>query len=362
MTQITENDIRATLSRLTIPETGQRLDLMDAISRIIIGDGMAGIILDFGDKRPEDPEKIRLLVENTVAGMQGIQDVNVVLTASKPAEPEPSIRPSGKPVGAHATPAPPTPEALPGVKHIIAVASGKGGVGKSTTSVNLALGLAQMGLKTGIMDADIFGPSLPTLLGNTDRPTIKNSVIAPHKLQGVKAMSIGFLVDIDQPVVWRGPRVMGAVQQLLKDVAWAPLDVLVVDMPPGTGDVQLSMVQTVPLSGAVMVSTPQDLSLIDARKGIAMFEKTNVPILGLIENMSYYTCKNCGHEEHIFGHGGAQKTASDLGIPFLGAIPLEPVIRSLSDAGTPVVTDKGAQETAGIYLDIAQKIKDSLKL
>ncbi len=230
-----------------------------------------------------------------------------------------------------------TSRGVPGVKSIIAVASGKGGVGKSTVAVNLALGLAKLGLKTGLLDADIYGPSVPRLLAIREKPRSDGKKLMPIEKFGLKVMSIGFLVDEDKPMIWRGPMVQSAITQMLGDVEWAPLDVLVVDMPPGTGDAQLTLAQRVPLKGAIIVSTPQDLALIDARKGLAMFRKVAVPVLGIVENMSTFFCPNCGHESHIFGHGGARATARDLGCDFLGEIPLVPSIRETSDAGTPIV-------------------------
>ncbi len=233
-------------------------------------------------------------------------------------------------------------------------------MGKSTTSINLAIALRDQGLKVGVLDADIFGPSIPMLLGVDDKPEIKNKIIQPIMAHGLKVMSVGFLIDVDQPVVWRGPRVMGATQQLLKDVAWGPLDVLVVDMPPGTGDVQLTMVQQAPLSGAVIVSTPQDLALIDARKGLAMFRKVNVPIMGIIENMSTFHCPHCGEESHIFGHGGAADTAKELGCDFLGGIPLHMSVREHADGGDPIVAAEPDSPVSKAYKAIAAQVSEKL--
>ncbi|HRK71527.1 MAG TPA: iron-sulfur cluster carrier protein ApbC [Micropepsaceae bacterium] len=255
-----------------------------------------------------------------------------------------------------------TAEAIPGIKAVIAVASGKGGVGKSTVAVNLALGLSRLGLRTGLLDADIYGPSVPHLLAIKERPqSLDGKKLEPIIRHGVKAMSIGMLVDVDTPMIWRGPMVMSALTQMLNDVNWGELDVLVVDMPPGTGDAQLTMAQRVPLKGAVIVSTPQDIALIDARKGLAMFRKTAVPVLGIVENMSTYICPNCGHEAHIFGHGGARKTAAELDCPFLGEIPLDLTIRELSDAGTPVVAAAPQSRQAASFMALAEKIAVHLK-
>jgi ATP-binding protein involved in chromosome partitioning len=247
--------------------------------------------------------------------------------------------------------------AVQGVKHIIAVASGKGGVGKSTTSCNLALAFAAQGLKVGVLDADIYGPSMPKLFAIHGKPTLAGGrVLNPMENYGIKVMSIGFLVDEEAAMIWRGPMVISAIQQMLREVAWGELDILVVDMPPGTGDAQLTMAQNVPLAGAVIVSTPQDLALIDARRGVAMFRKVEVPILGVIENMSYFVAPDTGKRYDIFGHGGARKEAERQGVPFLGEIPLAMVIRERSDAGLPVVVTEPDGPHAKAYLDVAERV------
>ncbi|KAB2955210.1 MAG: Mrp/NBP35 family ATP-binding protein, partial [Rhizobiaceae bacterium] len=251
---------------------------------------------------------------------------------------------------------------VPGIAAIIAVASGKGGVGKSTTAVNLALGLAANGLKVGILDADIYGPSMPRLLGIKGRPeTVDGKILKPMERYGLKVMSMGFLVDEETPMIWRGPMVMSALTQMLREVAWGELDVLVVDMPPGTGDAQLTMAQQVPLAGAVIVSTPQDLALIDARKGLNMFRKVDVPLLGIVENMSYFLAPDTGKRYDIFGHGGAKKEAERLGVPFLGEVPLTMNIRETSDSGAPVVVSEPAGPQAEIYRGIAGKVWERMK-
>jgi len=273
-----------------------------------------------------------------------------VLTSHRPAAPAPA--PTGK--GAPKAPL------LPDVKHIVAVASGKGGVGKSTTAVNLAVALAQQGHTVGLLDADIYGPSLPRMLGLSAKPELRDGGMVPLRAWGLLAMSIGFLVDPDTAMIWRGPMVMGALEQMMGQVHWGALDVLVVDMPPGTGDAQLTMAQRVSLSGAVIVSTPQDIALIDARRGVRMFEKTLVPVLGLIENMSTFNCPNCGHTTELFGHGGARREAEALGIPFLGEVPLLLDIRVTADAGTPICAAAPDSPAARAYSAIAARVWDGL--
>jgi ATP-binding protein involved in chromosome partitioning len=251
---------------------------------------------------------------------------------------------------------------IPGVKAIIAVASGKGGVGKSTTAINLALGLRDLGLKVGLLDADIYGPSVPRLTGIHDKPQLDDSrKMLPLRRFGLAIMSIGFLVEEETAMIWRGPMVMSAITQMLRDVAWGELDILVVDMPPGTGDAQLTLAQNVPLKGAVIVSTPQDLALIDARRGLAMFNKVGVPVLGIVENMSFFQCPECGARSDIFGHGGARHEAERLGVTFLGEVPLHMSIRALSDSGTPVVDSEPDGEHAKIYRAIAAQVRDQLQ-
>lgn len=264
---------------------------------------------------------------------------------------------SAAPAARPQPPKPPEKTAVPGVKHIVAVSSGKGGVGKSTTAVNLALAAVTLGLKVGLMDADVYGPSVPRLLALSGRPEmLDQKTLIPLSAYGLKAMSIGLLVGEDTPMVWRGPMVMSAITQLLRDVAWGELDVLFVDMPPGTGDAQLTLAQIVPLSGAVVVSTPQDLALLDARRGLAMFRRVDVPILGIIENMSFFLCPNCGTRADIFGHGGAREEAERLGVPFLGEIPLDPAIRETADDGRPIVVSDPAGPHAAVYRAIAREV------
>jgi ATP-binding protein involved in chromosome partitioning len=251
---------------------------------------------------------------------------------------------------------------IPGIAAVIAVASGKGGVGKSTTALNLALGLRDLGLRVGLLDADIYGPSVPRLTGIREKPQLNDDKkMIPIARFGLAIMSIGFLVEEDTAMIWRGPMVMSAITQMLRDVAWGTLDILVVDMPPGTGDAQLTLAQNVPLKGAIIISTPQDLSLIDARRGLAMFKKVNVPVLGIVENMSYFQCPQCGTRSDIFGHGGARHEAERLAVPFLGEIPLHMSIRATSDSGTPVVESEPDGPHAAIYRAIGAKVRDQLQ-
>jgi ATP-binding protein involved in chromosome partitioning len=320
-------------------------------------------------------EPLRQRAEAAVRAIPGVAGVMVALTAEKkggtagapPRRPPPGPAPSAPPrphAHANAGEAPGRAKAgVPGVDAIIAVASGKGGVGKSTTAVNLAFALKANGLRVGLLDADIYGPSLPRLLNLRDRKpeVVSGRILRPLETGGVKAMSLGFLVEEETPMIWRGPMVVSALNQMLREVQWGDLDVLVVDMPPGTGDAQLTMAQQVPLAGAVIVSTPQDLALIDARKGLNMFRRVDVPVLGIVENMSYFLCPHCGGRTDIFAHGGARHEAERLGVPFLGEVPLELRIRLTSDAGTPIVAAEPASPDAAIYRDIAAKVWAGIK-
>lgn len=355
-----KNVILARLSTI-LPE-GMRADLVRTgmvTDRDISIDGSKVIVsVNIPDKFSGDIAGIKQLIEEKLDPLDEIESLLVVMTAEREAQPapEPPKITKKRPTDAPGRDMRPLGAAIPGVRTIIAVASGKGGVGKSTTAVNLALGLRSVGLKTGLLDADIYGPSLPKLLDITERPEVKDDRIVPIERYGLRTMSMGFLMEEDNPVIWRGPMVVSALMQMTREVDWGELDVLVLDMPPGTGDAQLTMAQQIPLTGAVIVSTPQDLALIDARKGLKMFKNVDVPIFGIIENMSTFLCPHCGKATDIFGHGGAKEDAARLGVPFLGAIPLHMDIRETSDQGTPVVVAKPDSIHAGMYQKIALNI------
>ncbi len=365
----TRDDVLKALDQVVDPVSGRTVVQQDMIQGLVVKDGHVGFVLEVSPERAPQSEPLRKICEAMVLGVKGVKSVTAVLTAHEEhghahddhAGHAHSHAHAPAPKPAVARQAPPAPAGIPGVAAIVAVASGKGGVGKSTVAVNLALSLSRLGLKVGLLDADIYGPSLPRLMGITEKPESDGKKLVPITKHGIKTMSIGFLVEEDQAMIWRGPMVQSALTQMLQDVQWAPLDVLVLDMPPGTGDAQLTIAQRVPLKGAVIVSTPQDIALIDARKGISMFQKTHVPILGLVENMSVFICTNCGHEHHIFGHGGARETAATLGAPFLGEIPLVPRIRETSDAGTPVSVSAPDGPEALAFLELARKVAASLE-
>jgi len=357
---VTKEQVLAALEGVASP-TGTPLSRTGALSDVVAGDTKVffSITVDAADVKAWEP--VRKRAEEVVRALPGVQSALVALTAERKAG---AARP---PQGPRAAPARGAPrgealQGIPGVEAIIAVASGKGGVGKSTTAVNLALGLSALGLKVGILDADIYGPSLPKLLAIRERPQIIGGTrLKPIMRYGLTVMSIGFLIDEETAMIWRGPMVISALTQMLREVEWGTLDVMVVDMPPGTGDAQLTMAQQVPLKGAVIVSTPQDLALIDARRGVSMFKRVNVPVLGVVENMSYFLCPQCGTRSNIFGHGGARHEAQRLGVPFLGEVPLDMAIREKSDAGLPVVATEPDGPHAQIYREIAAKVRDQLK-
>ncbi len=386
------------LRRVKGPDLESNLVDLGLVSQIVIKDSRVYFSITVPADRAGELEALRQAAEKVVSKLEGVTGTTVVLTAEREAGAPPprtasaagaasrntsehprvrearargamgdgaaARRPGSAPAPAARGPAPAItprttsqPLGIPGVRHMIAVASGKGGVGKSTTAVNLALGLRAIGLKAGVLDADIYGPSQPRLLGLSGKPHVtEDHKLHPMEGYGVKVMSMGFMVDEATPIVWRGPMVVQALNQMLREVLWGELDVLVIDMPPGTGDVQLTIAQQVPLSGAVIVSTPQDLALIDARKGLAMFQRVNVPVLGIVENMSYFLCPSCGTRSDIFGHGGAELEAQKLGVPFLGGVPLHMDIRERSDSGRPIVATAPQSPQADVYRDLAGKV------
>ena len=367
---VTQQQVQDALAKVASPR-GVPLAHAGVLSAIAVNDGKVFFSINVDANEASAWESVRGAAETAVRAIPGVSVAMVALTAErkpgKASSPPPRHAHGVPPVAAHRPPqggaSPMSRQAeIPGVAAIIAVASGKGGVGKSTTALNLALGLRDLGLRVGLLDADIYGPSVPRLTGIREKPQLNDErkMIPLHRF-GLSIMSIGFLVEEETAMIWRGPMVMSAVTQMLRDVAWGTLDVLVVDMPPGTGDAQLTLAQAVPLKGAIIISTPQDLSLIDARRGLAMFKKVNVPVLGIIENMSYFQCPHCGTQSDIFGHGGARHEAERLGVPFLGEIPLHIAIRTTSDSGTPVVESEPNGAHATIFRAIAAKVRDQLK-
>ncbi|MDE2063248.1 MAG: Mrp/NBP35 family ATP-binding protein [Bradyrhizobium sp.] len=367
---VTQQQVQDALAKVATPR-GVALTNAGVLSPISASDGKVFFSINVEASEARAWESVRAAAEAAVRAIPGVEVAMGALTAERKAgsaAPAPQHRQAQgvQNVASHRPPGGASPMAkqaeIPGVAAIIAVASGKGGVGKSTTALNLALGLRDLGLRVGLLDADIYGPSVPRLTGLREKPQLSDDrKMIPLQRFGLSIMSIGFLVEEETAMIWRGPMVMSAVTQMLRDVVWGKLDVLVVDMPPGTGDAQLTLAQTVPLKGAIIISTPQDLSLIDARRGLAMFRKVNVPVLGIIENMSYFQCPHCGTKSDIFGHGGARHEAERLGVPFLGEIPLHISIRTTSDAGTPVVESEPSGPHAAIYRAIAAKVRDQLQ-
>ena len=368
-----KDEVLAKLAAVPTPD-GAPLTESGKLSDVLVTDGKVFCSITVDAAKVKAWESVRAKAESAVRELPGVRSAMIALTAERASggggevarSQRPAAAPSRSgavPAGAAPGPAPgPSPRAgIPGVSAIIAVASGKGGVGKSTIAVNLSLGLRDLGLKVGILDADIYGPSLPKLLAIRERPqTAGGNRLKPIVRHGMPVMSIGFLVEEETPMIWRGPMVMSALTQMLREVDWGTLDVMVVDMPPGTGDAQLTMAQQVPLKGAVIVSTPQDLALADARRGIAMFRRVNVPVLGIVENMSTFICPHCGERSDIFGHGGARREAERLSVPFLGEVPLALDIRETSDAGAPVVAAEPEGAHAKIFRDIAARVRTGL--
>jgi ATP-binding protein involved in chromosome partitioning len=351
---VTREAVLAALAAVPMPGAGGSIVDADLVRALTIEDDRVRFVLEVDPAEGAALEPVRAAAEAAVAALPGVGGVSALLTAHTPARKAPA--PPDLKIGRHPTPqAGPAP--VPGVKRIIAIASGKGGVGKSTLAANLAVALAQAGKRTGLLDADIYGPSQPRMMGVSERPKSPDGkIILPLFAHRVVMMSIGLMMKEGEAVVWRGPMLMGALQQMMGQVAWGELDVLIVDLPPGTGDVQLTLSQKYPVTGAIVVSTPQDVALLDARKAIDMFAKTRVPVLGIVENMSSYVCPSCGHEAHIFGHGGARAEATRLGLPFLGEIPLDLAIRIAGDGGTPIVAEHPDSPEALAFAAVARRL------
>ena len=353
MATVSEDNILDALQHVSVPGETHDVVALGLVSGLVVRDGLVQLSIETTPDKVPEMEEVRQACEMVIREVPGVLNATVVLTAE---------RPKAQPAPQNSAPQSQKGQAVPGVSALIAVASGKGGVGKSTTSVNLALAFTAQGKKVGLMDADIYGPSLPRMMGIQEKPKqTQNNRLLPPENYGVKCMSMGMLVDEEEPTIWRGPMVMSALQQMLSEVEWSPLDVLVIDLPPGTGDAQLTLAQQTQLNGAVIVSTPQDIALLDARKGLNMFRKVSVPILGIIENMSYFVCPHCGETSHIFHHDGARQTAETQEVPFLGAIPLDIEIRETSDTGRPIVATQPDSPHTKAYKEIAKKVLDGME-
>ncbi len=348
MIELTAQRVEDVLKKIKYPGFSRDIVSFGVVSRIEVNENQIQIFLKFSSPNVDIKEKIRSAIEEHIhENFKGVQ-FNIMETTSSD-KTESTSKPGGDP-WADRTP-------ISGVKNIIAVASGKGGVGKSTVSTNLAIALSQLGLRVGLMDSDIYGPSIHIMMGVADRPMVnEEQKILPLEKFGIKMMSMGFLVDSDAPLIWRGPLVMKAVEQFLRDVAWGELDVLVIDLPPGTGDAQLTLVQKTPLTGAVIVTTPQEVALVDARRGLKMFQKVNTKVLGIVENMSYFICPHCGKKSFIFGSEGGRRSAGELHVPLLGQIPIEPIVTESGDAGVPVVASHPDSASAKAFQEVAQRI------
>ena len=369
MASVTKEQVLAALADVLDPESGQNVVAGGRISGVVVRDGNVGFTLEVDPAQGAAMEPLRKACETAVERLSGVLSVTAVMTAERQAAGRAQDPAQGRGHGhahghaqggqAQTAGAQQAPQLLPGVKSVIAVASGKGGVGKSTTAVNIATAMAAQNVRVGLLDCDIYGPSIPRMLNLSGQPEMAGErTLRPMANYGIKCMSIGFLVAEDTAMIWRGPMVMQALEQMMRDVEWGELDVLICDLPPGTGDAQLTMAQRVPLTGAVIVSTPQDIALLDVTRGINMFQQVNVPIFGVVENMSYYVCPQCGHRAELFHHGGARETARRLGVDFLGEIPLDLDIRTTSDAGRPIVVTQPESPHAGAYRQIASALID----
>ncbi|ANM28763.1 hypothetical protein ABI59_02770 [Acidobacteria bacterium Mor1] len=361
MSSLSDQQIREALGRVPFPGFDRDVVSVGAVRDVAVDGGAVQVRLQLGPGSESVVEPLRDSITAALSALDGVESVSVSVTTPQASASSSGLRMAGQTPSAAAAGGA-DPGLLPGVKHVIAVASGKGGVGKSTVAVNLAVSLARSGRRVGLLDADIYGPSIPLMMGVDERPRLDESGnrLIPFERHGVRMMSLGFLVEKDSAVIWRGPMVMKALDQLLRDVVWGELDVLVVDMPPGTGDAQLTMSQRVQLAGAVIVTTPQDVALADAVKGVAMFRKVDVPLLGLVENMSYFACPGCGERSDIFGHGGGKDAARRLGIPFLGEVPLHPAIRDSGDRGEPVAAAQPEGPQGQAFNRVAHEVWNSL--
>jgi len=363
MPKIAAEQVLNALRKIKDPDQDDNIVNLGMVSGLQLKDGHVAFGIEVDAKRGTKLEPLRKAAENVVYDLPGVLTVTAVLTAERETNTGPNETSSSEDPSSSASPQPATFQKMDllGIDSVIAIASGKGGVGKSTTAVNLAIAMAADGKRIGLLDADIYGPSIPLMLGITEKPSqTASGLIAPLENHGIKCMSIGFLIDEATAMVWRGPMATGALEQLLKDVAWGELDCLIIDLPPGTGDIHLTMAQRIPLSGAIIVSTPQDIALADARKGLNMFEKVDIPVFGLIENMSYFNCPHCGERTEIFSHGGARREAEKCGMDFLGEIPLDIVIRETSDIGEPVAAAKPNNPHSKSYQEIANRIWDKI--
>jgi len=337
-----ENKVWDVLKQVRFPGMSRDIVSFGFVDRVEVADGIGRVDLVMSTHSREAAEQVRGDVEQALENIDGLEGVEVSLATSQPPSAQDAVSQQ--------------PSLIPGVRHVIAVASGKGGVGKSTVASNLAIRLGQLGHRTGLLDADIYGPSIPMMFGIDERPRVEENRLFPFERYGITVMSLGFILEVDTPVIWRGPMVVRAIEQMLGDVEWGELDYLIIDLPPGTGDAQLTLAQKVPLTGAVIVTTPQDIALIDARKGLAMFEKVNVPVIGIIENMSTFVCPHCGETTDIFKHGGGERTAELLSCEFLGSVPLDAAIVRGGDAGKPIVVAQGEGVHAETFARLARAV------
>jgi ATP-binding protein involved in chromosome partitioning len=343
---IDEQSVREALRAVKFPGLGRDIVSFGFVKNVVVRGGEIEVLVLMTTANPDAGPAVEREARRVLESLPGVTAVRLDCQVQAPGQTADTPRP---------------PEPIPGVRAAVAVASGKGGVGKSTVAANLALALARRGLAVGLLDADIYGPSQHLMMGAGEPPQVDDhEKILPPLRHGVRVMSLGFIMDVDQPVIWRGPMVMKAVQQLLRDVVWGDLDVLVIDLPPGTGDAQLTLAQELPLSGAVIVTTPQDVALIDARKGLAMFQRLGVPLLGVIENMSTFVCPHCGHAEPIFGSGGGERTAKELGVPFLGSVPIDSTVVASGDGGIPIVAARPDAASSRAFLSLAEAVASAL--